>query len=113
MNWNATVGLGKATECCAVRCAICGKTAIYPASESGPAERAPRDGWIRASQLRSGGKRPWICSVHHEPGRPGLYIDRESDRRDPRDAFSDLPSGREAREEGRPEKPDSGEGPHK
>ena len=132
MDWNAPVQLGKAAECRAIRCAICGETVVYRASEkrsgggsqtsgdslpglnspsgeesaSGrtaggtPVERARQAGWKQTNRLGAPSEQLWVCPVHHEPDRPDLYVDKDDDRRDPRDVFGDLTLERESRTEG-------------
>jgi hypothetical protein len=135
MDWNAPVQLGKAAECCAIRCAICGETVVYRAPETHPAdesltggdslpgvnlpsgaesassggtngtpvERARQAGWKQTNRLGAAGERLWVCPAHHEPDCPDLYVNKEDDRRDPRDVFGDLTLERESRAEGKPQ----------
>jgi len=132
MDWNAPVQLGKAAECRAIRCAICGETVVYRAPEtrraggspasgdtlpglsppsgaesasSGvtngtPAERARQAGWKQTNRLGAPSEQLWVCPAHHEPDCSDLYVDKDDDRRDPRDVFGDLTLERESRTEG-------------
>jgi hypothetical protein len=70
---------------------------VYPADNKsrldGAAKQAEDVGWKRTTQLGSDGERLWVCSKHHEPNSYALFVDKETDRRDPHEI--DLPYGGE------------------
>lgn len=92
---NETVDLGRMVRAYVVRCAICGRTDVYPAHNKGrqaggAAEQAERSGWKRTSQLGEDGERLWVCSKHHEPGSYKLWVDKEMDRTEVRPPLEHL-----------------------
>jgi hypothetical protein len=86
---------GKMVRAYVVRCAICGRTDVYPGHNKGRDHGAgaeARDmGWMRTSQLGEKGERLWVCAKHHEPNSYSLYVDKENDRREPWEVYDDLP----------------------
>jgi hypothetical protein len=92
---NSNVDAGKMQRCYAVQCAICGRTDVYPADNKsrldGAAEKAENVGWKRTTQLGSDGERLWVCAKHHEPESYALYVDKETDRREPHEVYDHLP----------------------
>jgi hypothetical protein len=92
---NSDVDEGKMQRCYAVRCAICGRTDVYPADNKsrldGAAKKAENVGWKRTTQLTSNGERMWVCAKHHEPNSYALFVDKETDRREPGEVYEHLP----------------------
>lgn len=92
---NGDVEVGKMQRAYVVRCAICGRTDIYPGHnknrDHGAGAEARDMGWKRTSQLGEDGERLWICAKHHEPNSYALYVDKENDRRDPWEVYDGLP----------------------
>ena len=89
------VELGRMERAYVVRCAICGRKEVYPGHNKGRKDGAAAEaegmGWKKTSQIGPDGDRLWVCSKHHEPNSYALYVDKDHDRREPKEVTEGLP----------------------